>query len=83
MRFTDELTRGASSSKPPLLMEIAALDGVHRSVECQMAVVTDNEAQIAGVMVTARDVTLREKTIKALADSAALLTAILSTVPTR
>ena len=81
VRFTDELTRGASSSKPPLLMEIAALDGVHRSVECQMAVVTDNEAQIAGVMVTARDVTLREKTIKALADSAALLTAILSTVP--
>lgn len=71
----------ATKSDGPLYFEITALDGVRRLIECHMAPVRANDGEIAGVLVSGRDVSLREKTMQALGDSTALLNAILSTVP--
>jgi two-component system, LuxR family, sensor kinase FixL len=79
--FAAALNGDTHASETPLLFEINALNGIGRPIECRMSSVRDDSGHITGVMVTGRDVSLRETTVKALADSAALLNAILSTVP--
>jgi two-component system, LuxR family, sensor kinase FixL len=72
----DRETRGRT-----VLMEVHAINGVTRSVECQMAPLKGLHGKIAGVVITARDVSQREANLQTITDSAALLSAILATVP--
>jgi two-component system sensor kinase FixL len=65
----------------PLFLEVHALDSTTRSVECRMAPLKDVDGTIGGVVVTARDVSSREENLQRITDSAALLSAILATVP--
>jgi two-component system, LuxR family, sensor kinase FixL len=65
----------------PLLLDVNALDGERRSVECRMAPLKDADGSLAGVVVTARNVTAREHDLRSITESAALLSAILATVP--
>jgi two-component system sensor kinase FixL len=64
-----------------MLMEVRALNGIIRSVECQMAPLKGSQGKITGVVITARDVSQRESDLQSKTDSAALLAAILATVP--
>ena len=66
---------------PPLLLEVHTVDGERRSVECRMAPLKDQDGSLAGVVVTARDVSAREDNLRNITDNAALLSAILATVP--
>jgi two-component system sensor kinase FixL len=65
----------------PLLIDVNALDGERRSVECRMAPLKDGDGSIAGVVVTARNVSEREHNLRTITESASLLSAILATVP--
>ena len=66
---------------PPLLLDVHTIDGERRSVECQMAPLKYEDGSLAGIVVTARDVTAREDNLRSITDNAALLSAILATVP--
>jgi two-component system, LuxR family, sensor kinase FixL len=65
----------------PLLIDVNAFDGERRSVECRMAPLKDADGSLAGVVVTARNVSKREHNLRTMTESAALLSAILATVP--
>ena len=65
----------------PLLLDVNALDGERRSVECRMAPLKGADGSLAGVVVTARNVTAREHDLRTITESAALMSAILATVP--
>jgi two-component system, LuxR family, sensor kinase FixL len=65
----------------PLLLDVNALDGKRRSVECRMAPLRDAAGSLAGVVVTARNVSEREHNLRSITESAALMAAILATVP--
>jgi two-component system sensor kinase FixL len=78
--------RAATSQIPgeedkPLFLEVHALDGTTRSIECRMVALNDVDGTMAGVVITARDVSKREENLRSITDSAALLSAILATVP--
>ncbi len=75
------ILRGEPLSEKPLLLEIHPVNGPKRSVECRLAQLLDVDGSIAGVVVTARDVSSREENLRSISDSAALLSAILATVP--
>ncbi len=62
-------------------IEINSLDGISRIMECRMAPLQNLDGQLSGVVMTARDVSGREESQRAVADGAALLRAILATVP--
>ena len=66
---------------PPLLLDVHTIDGERRSVECRMAPLKDEDGSLAGIVVTARDVSAREDNLRSITDNAALLSAILATVP--
>lgn len=66
---------------PPLLLDVHTIDGERRSVECRMAPLKDVDGGLAGIVVTARDVSAREDNLRSITDNAALLSAILATVP--
>ncbi len=72
---------GHPASEKPLLLEVLPVNGPKRSVECRLAQLRDVDGSIAGVVVTARDVSVREQNLQSISDSAALLSAILATVP--
>jgi len=65
----------------PLLIDVNALDGERRSVECRMAPLRDGDGRLAGVVVTARNMSEREHNLRTITESASLLSAILATVP--
>jgi two-component system, LuxR family, sensor kinase FixL len=65
----------------PALVEINSLDAVRRVMECRMAPLNNVDGGIAGVVITARDVSAREDSLRAVADGESLLHAILDTVP--
>ena len=57
------------------------IDGERRSVECRMAPLKEKDGSLAGIVVTAREVSAREDNLRSVTDNAALLSAILATVP--
>lgn len=64
-----------------LFLVVHALDGERRAIECKLAPLKRDDGQLAGVIVTARDVSQRENNLQKVSESAALLSAILQTVP--
>lgn len=64
-----------------LLVDVQTKDGMHRAVECQMVPLKSRDGIVEGVICTGRDVTKREVNLQPLTDNAALLSAILETVP--
>jgi two-component system, LuxR family, sensor kinase FixL len=79
-RFQATLTNG-NDATPPVLIEVNSLDGICRVMECRMARLQNLDGGIAGIVMTARDVTARQSNQRAVADGDALLHAILDTVP--
>ena len=71
----------ASEEVEPLFLAVEALDGERRVIECRMAPLKKGCGQLAGVIVTARNVSQRETHLQKVTESAALLSAILQTVP--
>ncbi len=65
----------------PVRVEINTLDGARRVMECRMARLHNLNGETAGVVITARDLGLREDSQRAVADGESLLHAILETVP--
>jgi two-component system, LuxR family, sensor kinase FixL len=72
---------GHPALEKPILLEVHPVNGPTRSVECRLAQLREVDGSIAGVVVTARDVSSREENLRSISDSAALLSAILATVP--
>jgi two-component system, LuxR family, sensor kinase FixL len=62
-------------------IEVNSLDGICRFMECRMALLNNLDGQIAGVVMTARDVSSHAEDHQAVADGEALIHAILDTVP--
>lgn len=79
--FDKAISDSSENLGEPLLLDVNALDGERRSVECRMAPLKDEDGSLAGVVVTARNVTAREHDLRSITESAALLSAILATVP--
>lgn len=79
--FGKVLNGCAEKPYPPLFLNIRSVDGNWLPVECQMAPIKDNDGTITGVVITARDVSVRVNNLQKMTDSAALLSAILATVP--
>lgn len=80
-QFGKVMSGDASENIEPLFLVVEALDGERRSIECRMAPLKKGDGQLGGVIVTARDVSQREKHLQNVTESAALLKAILQTVP--
>jgi two-component system, LuxR family, sensor kinase FixL len=76
--FQSALTAGIGG---PVRIEINALDSVKRIMECRMARLGNLDGEMAGIVITARDVGAREESQRAVADGDSLLHAILETVP--
>jgi two-component system sensor kinase FixL len=74
------LVGGANQAKH-VTVNMAGIDGVNRVLECRMARLRSNSGGIDGVLIRTSDVTLREQLLVAADESAALLQAILATVP--
>jgi two-component system sensor kinase FixL len=72
---------GSDDHGPPVLIDVNSLDGTCRAVECRMARLYNLDGEIAGIVMTARDVSWRKENQQAVADGDALLHAILDTVP--
>jgi two-component system sensor kinase FixL len=72
---------GGDDHSPPVLIDVKSLDGTCRAVECRMARLRNLDGEIAGIVLTARDVSWRKENQQAVADGDALLHAILDTVP--
>jgi two-component system, LuxR family, sensor kinase FixL len=79
--FGNAISNQSENLGEPLLLDVNALDGERRSVECRMAPLKDADGSLAGVVVTARNVSEREHNLRTMTESAALLSAILATVP--
>ncbi len=79
-QFQATLNSG-DTTHPPVTIEVNSLDGIRRTMECRMARLHDLDGEIAGIVVTARDVSDRDRKDRAVADGEALLHAILDTVP--
>jgi len=80
-QFRKVVSGDASEKIEPLFLVVEALDGKRRAVECRMAPLKKGDGQLAGVIVTARDRSQREKPWSKVKESEALLSAILQTVP--
>jgi two-component system sensor kinase FixL len=80
-RYMKILADKRKNGSPPLLLDIHTIDGERRSVECRMAPLKKKDGGLAGIVVTARDVSAREDNLRSITDDAALLSAILATVP--
>jgi len=65
----------------PLRIELNNLAGVRRIVECRMARLENLDGGVAGVVMTARDISDRELSARVVADGESLIHAILDTVP--
>jgi two-component system, LuxR family, sensor kinase FixL len=80
--FQDLFLSALSDGKGgPALIGINSLDAVTRVMECRMARLNNLNGGIAGVVITARDVSVREESLRAVADGESILHAILDTVP--
>lgn len=78
--FQETLT-GNSGAAVPLRIELNNLAGVRRIVECRMARLENLDGGVAGVVMTARDISDRELSARVVADGESLIHAILDTVP--
>jgi two-component system, LuxR family, sensor kinase FixL len=72
---------GQSQKGLSFQIEVNSLDGTCRFMECRMAPLNNLDGQIAGVVMTARDVSSQAENHQAVADGEALIHAILDTVP--
>jgi two-component system sensor kinase FixL len=81
VHFAAAIADISTTLNAPLLLEINALDGICRSAECQMAPLKDRHGRVAGVILTAHDISARDSNVRTIADGAALVKAILATVP--
>jgi two-component system sensor kinase FixL len=79
--FQSAISEFPAAQQEPLFLKIHALNGETRSVECRMAALQDVDGSLTGIVVTARDVSAREEDLRSITDGAALLSAILATVP--
>ncbi|MGB5078423.1 MAG: PAS domain S-box protein [Sphingorhabdus sp.] len=79
--FDDIISGRSEVIDHPLLLELCGIDGRSRMAECRMASLKGIKGEIAGVVLSGRDVSVREENVQKLTDSAALLSAILATVP--
>jgi two-component system, LuxR family, sensor kinase FixL len=77
----EETVRGEGEDNQPVRFEVTNIAGVHRILECRMARLDSGTGEVAGVLLTARDVGALENTERLLADDESLLRAILDTVP--
>ncbi len=79
-KFAATMT-GAENQKLPALIKVNGLDGNRRVLECRMARLHNLDGELAGIVLTARDVSDLDQKEMAVADGEALLHAILETVP--
>ena len=80
-QFLSAISENQCEAGPPLFLEVHALDGMTRFVECRMAPLKEKNGAISGVVVSARDVSSRESNLRSKIDSTSLLSAILASVP--
>jgi two-component system sensor kinase FixL len=80
-QFLSVISENQGVAGPPLFLEVHALDGMTRFVECRMAPLKDKDGAINGVVVSARDVSSRESNLRSITEGASLLSAILASVP--
>lgn len=73
--------RGSDDRSAPVRVEVNSLDRVRRVMECRMAQLRNLDGEIAGVVMTARDISDHEDRDKRLAVDESLIHAILDTVP--
>jgi two-component system, LuxR family, sensor kinase FixL len=72
---------GDADAGTPVRLEVRSLTGLRRIVECRMARLKNLDGGIAGVVMTARDISTGEERERQLADDESLIRAILDTVP--
>ena len=72
---------GSDEVAAPLRIEIKDLSGIRRTVECRMMRLANLDGEVAGVVMTARDIGKGEERDRQLADDESLIQAILETVP--
>lgn len=80
-RYMNILADKRKNGDPPLSLDVHTIDGERRSVECRMAPLKEKDGSLAGIVVTARDVSAREDNLRSISGNAALLSAVLATVP--
>ncbi len=76
-----ETVSGNGGATVPLRIEVNNLAGVRRIVEYRMARLQNLDGGVAGVVMTARDISDRELSARVVADGESLIHAILDTVP--
>lgn len=79
--FQAALKGNASEAAKPMLLHIKRMDGQSIYAECRLAPLKAEDSKIRALIATARDVSEREAALKAAADGAAVVHAILATVP--
>lgn len=75
----DALDKGEATGAS--LVQVRTVAGIDRTLECQMAPLRDSTGEVSGVLITARDVTEKQEMLQDMVDGAAILQAILETVP--